>query len=563
MEIFDLIIKEIDVTKLNELFVLGLALFGGTIGGRFFQRIKVPQVVGYIIIGIIIGQSGFGILSEGELKDFELLSYLALGLIGFMIGGELKKEVFAKYGKQFMYILFFEGFTAFVFVFSLMFVAGLFLFDDINMGIALALLLGAIASATAPAATTDVLWEYKTRGPLTTTILGIVALDDAFALLLFALASSVANSLVGINSESILTVIIHPLIEIFSSIGVGLAGGIVLARLLKKHTEEDKILAFSIGGILIVIGLAIAFSLDMLIAAMTMGACLVNIAPRKSKEVFKLLGRFNPPIFVLFFVLVGANLNVSAMTYVTVILTVLYFFGRTGGKMLGATFGAKISGAAESVRKYLPYCLFSQAGVAIGLSILAGQKFQGDIGNSIIVVITASTFIVQLLGPPFVKYAVTKAGEVGLNVTDEDIVKEMKTDEIIDRHIAFIHEETNVKEILKTFSHYDHMCFPVVDHYDKLVGLVTIENIKDTFITMELNQFIIAIDIMEPVIETATDNLSVSEIIELMNARNLEYIPVVNKDGITQGIIERRDINNTISKKKLKLQHKLDAMQTA
>ena len=216
------IFSSISIVHLNILFFLGLALFGGVMGGRIFQKIKVPQVVGYIFIGIILGRTGFNLINSEIIEMMRPFTYLALGLIGFMIGGELKKEVFQKYGKQFFVILLSEGLGAFLFVFLSIGILGQFFLGTGAASWVLALLLGAIASATAPAATTDVLWEYKSRGPLTSIVLGIVALDDVLALVLFAAVASIAGKFLGQNNgEGLMLSIIHPIYEIIGAIILG------------------------------------------------------------------------------------------------------------------------------------------------------------------------------------------------------------------------------------------------------------------------------------------------------------------------------------------------------
>ncbi|HOY10877.1 MAG TPA: cation:proton antiporter, partial [Candidatus Omnitrophota bacterium] len=214
MEKFNSLITNISHFHLNMLLVLGLALFGGTIGGRLFQKIKVPQVVGYILIGFLLGPSVIGVINAPMLQTLMPFSYFALGLIGFMIGGELNRETLKKYGKQFMIILLFEGLFAFVLVTLLIGGIGTLFFKDTKMVWSLALLLGAISSATAPAATTDVLWEYKAKGPLTTMVFGIVALDDVLAIILFAVASSVVTHLIGTSQNASFAAFFQPLYEI-------------------------------------------------------------------------------------------------------------------------------------------------------------------------------------------------------------------------------------------------------------------------------------------------------------------------------------------------------------
>ena len=219
----------ISIFHLNILLFLGLALFGGSVGGRLFQKLRIPQVVGYIIIGVLIGQGGLKIIDEHTIETLMPFNYFALGLIGFMVGGDLKKEAFVKYGKSLLYILFWEGITPFILVTFFTGIVGTYLFGAKPSIWAIALMLGAIASATDPATTNSVLREYKTRGPLTTNILGIVALDDGLALFLFAIASSISDSLIGNGNKSIFASILKPFYEITGALIIGLISGIILS----------------------------------------------------------------------------------------------------------------------------------------------------------------------------------------------------------------------------------------------------------------------------------------------------------------------------------------------
>ena len=555
------IFSNISIPSLNILFLLGLALFGGTIGGRLFQKLRIPQVVGYIAIGIIIGESCLKIISQDVIEALQPFNYFALGLIGFMIGGELKKDVLRKYGKQFISILLFEGVGAFLLVSVFVGILGSFLLGDWRIAWSLGLLLGAIASATAPAATTAVLREFKTRGPLTRTILGIVAMDDGLALILFAIASSVAGNLIGNVREGVLRIFIHPLYEIGGAIIVGIVSGLVLNKLLRKYTEEARLLAFSIGAVLIVLGVSLAMHVDMLLAAMTLGVVVVNFIPRKSKEVFRLVEGFTPPIFVLFFVLVGAKLNISHMTLPIILLGVIYIIGRSAGKAIGANLGARISGAPKTVQKYLPLCLFSQAGVAIGLSILASHYFPGYIGNAVIIVVTSTAFILEVIGPPFVKFAVTKSGEVGMNITEDDFIRKLKVEEIMDKNPPLIYKNMPLAQILTIFSESPNLYYPVVDTNKKLLGIITVDNIKNTFMVTSLSDLLLAVDVMEPAIASVTSKSSISELKELLAKYNLEYLPVVTQENEVTGFIERRMVYKVISTKIMELQRRTDLLE--
>jgi len=557
------ILGQISFIHLNILLLLGLALFGGTVGGRIFQRLRIPQVVGYIIIGIILGKTGLRIVDENVIGVLSPFNYFALGLIGFMVGGELKRDVFSKYGKHFMYILLCEGITPFFMVTAAIGVIGSLVFGMSPFIWALALLLGAISSATDPATTTAVLKEYKTRGPLTTTVLGIVALDDGLALLLFAIASSIAGVLIGQSETGMLRTVIHPLYEIGGAVFIGIASGFVLSKILKKYVERDRILAFTIGMVLLVTGLSLALNISMLLAAMTLGIVVVNATPHKSKEAFGLVEGFTPPIYVLFFVLVGAKLELRHMTFATLMLVVVYLFYGLTGKMFGATIGARLSKASGRVTKYLPYSLFSQAGVAIGLSILAAQHFPGDIGNILVVVITATTFITQLLGPPFTKFAVIRAGEEGLNVSEEDIVQKTTARDVMDKNPPLIYENMPLMDILQIFSENDNLYYPVIDKNKKIKGIITVEGIKQTFLEMDIGGLILAHDVMQPVISQTSADAPVSEVKEIFHRYDIEYLPVVGENGTIEGFIERKKLNKYISTKMMELQKQAEQLGEA
>ncbi len=556
VEWFNSIVNSISVSHLNVLIILGLALFGGTIGGKLFQKIKVPQVVGYIAIGIIIGQNLLHLVPLSVVKKFEPFNYFALGLISFMIGGELKLSALKKYGKQFISILFFEALGAFFFVSILVFIIGMFLLHNLVVSLVMALLLGSMSAATAAAGTTDVLWEYKTRGPLTSMLLGVVALDDILALFLFAVFSSISTMFLGVRGGNVLNELGGLGYELGAAVIVGGGSGYVLARLLRTFLDENKTLTFSIGAILLVLGLSVALKIDMLLSSMIMGILITNIAPIRSKEVFKLLDRVATPIYVLFFVLVGTSLNLGGINVVIGVLIVVYLIGRTAGKMIGARLGGLLSKAVPTVSKYLPLCLFSQSGVAIGLAILAQQRFPENIGGTVIVIITATTFLVQLIGPPFIKQAVVKAGETGLNITQDDLIKTIKTGEVLSKKSPLIAENTSLKKILAIFSRNDELYYPVVDKKKHLQGIISIDSIKETLMAQELSDFLLAHDIMEPPVTTCTATTPLTEAEDIMDHYHVDYLPVIKEDNVTEGVVERRGIQRYVATRLLDVENK-------
>ncbi|HUW18414.1 MAG TPA: cation:proton antiporter [Sedimentisphaerales bacterium] len=552
------------VGRLDLLLVVGIAVFCGTIGARVFQKLRIPQVVGYIVVGIVTGGSVLNLINLELIRSLVPFNLFALGIIGFMIGGELKYEIFKQYGKQFITILLTEGLFAFFIVTVCTTLAARLLHCNWHNSLALGLVLGAISSATAPAATVDVLWEYKTRGILTRTILAIVALDDGLALLLYGFASTVSGALLGRGQDSLLSSIVVPLWEICGAAGVGISVGLTLVFILKYIKAQDKILAFSIASILLVMGLSAVLKVESILAAMIFGATLVNLRPRRSQSIFKLVESFSPPVYVLFFVLVGARLQVSGIQKWILILAVIYVLGRSVGKISGSWFGAAISNSPGTIRKYLGICLFSQAGVAIGLSILASERFGGDIGEAIIVIITATTFLVQIIGPPLVKLGVKKAGEVGLNVTEDELIASYNVRDVMDTKAPVLYAGTALGELISLVGSTENFYYPVVDNDNNLIGAVTIAGIRKTFTNEELNDWLVALDIMEPVAAKIPPDTALSDAFEQAKRLDTEYLPVVAsiEDNRLVGILDCRAVRRSLSAEALARQQKADSLMS-
>lgn len=545
---------------LNVLLLLGIAVFGGTIGARVFRRLRIPQIIGSILTGVLIGESGLHLVSEAVVTTVEPLNYFALGIIGFLIGGELKLDVMRKYGKQFTTILLAEGVAAFLLVAGATILLTYAFTQDLRVSVAMGVVLGAISSATDPASTIQVLWEYKTRGALTTAVIAVVALDDALALTLYAIGTSVAGILTGNVAGGVLLSFATTAYELAVAPAVGFVGGIILKALLIRIQDEDAELTFAVGAVLLAIGLSIVLRLDVILSSMALGLTLVNIAPYRSPKTFEIVKRFTPPIYVLFFVLVGARLKVESMSLLAMLLVVAYVLGRSIGKIGGAYLGGKWSGARECVRNYLGICLFAQGGVAIGLSILASHRFTPEISSVVILVVATTTFIVQLLGPLFVKLGVTRAGEIGLNVREEDLMETCRVADVMDKTVPIISVATPLKEVIRTVSGTEAFYYPVVDGGNRLAGAITLHGIRNTFATQELNDWLVALDIMEPVVARITPETPLSEAFQRAKRYNLDHLPVVQAEGqdALVGVLDCPAARRSLSMEVLSRQEKAD-----
>lgn len=544
---------------LNVLILIGLALFLGTAGGDILKRLKIPGIVGFILAGVLIGP-GFKIVDARAVEALRPFTYFALALIGFTIGGELRKDVFKKYGKALVRILTLEGLGAFFSVFALTAICGILIIGDIRTALALALLLGAVGSASDPASPMNIITESKSRGPLTTNIFGIVALDDGFAVLLFAVASSIAGRIIGAQDQSHHPALM-PLYEIFGAVFLGIAAGLILVALLDRLKGREGAAGLSLGLITLTAGISVALELNMILSVMTFGFTAVNLRPEKSKEIFRIVRSATGPIFVLFFVIVGASIDFAYLGAGIFFLALAYMAGTAGGKIWGARLGAKLSQSPPAVYHYLPYCLFAQAGVAVGLTILASKSFPGETGTLMVAVITPSVFILQLMAPFATRRALEKAGETGLNITEHDLLENVSVTELFEKSPPPVHEDTPITEVLSLFSSGDNLYYPVVSSDNKLLGIVSVEGIKSALMEQELGGILLALDLMEPAPAAIRENVSLAEAGAAMKEYGIEFIPVEDEEGTLKGFIEERMLRKYISSRLFDMRTRISKLE--
>ena len=301
---------------------------------------------------------------------------------------------------------------------------------------------------------------------------------------------------------------------------------------------------------------------------MTIGFYVTNFSLPKVKNMFKLVDKYTPPIYVLFFVNVGAKLNVWQLKPLFILIAILYIGGRTLGKTIGSRLGARLTKAPDTVRKYLPYCLLSQAGVAIGLSTSAGRDFADTIGGEIMLIITATTFIVQIIGPICVRYGITKAGEAGLDVTAEDLIKTtfVKDVEVDGEKIcspdnyAIVNETDMVGQIINSFSQHSNMNYAVRGSDGKIAGQISLEHIKEAMQIGEMGSYMLSMDIMDKPALTCTPDTPLPETYKLFDDYDTDAISIVDKDGKPLGILEKYAVDHYLHQRIVALEHKLAAM---
>ena len=387
---------------MNLILKVTIALAVGFIGGKFIEILKLPNVSGYLLIGVLLGSSFFNIISPEDIQVLEVISELALAFIAFNIGSEFVIKEIKKFGRKIFWITLGEVIGAILLVFSVMY----FVFrQDFPFSIVIA----SMSAATAPAATLLVIRQYQAKGPLTKTILPVVALDDILGIIAFGIALALAKVSISGESLSVISLILSIGGEIFGSILLGFVLGLILTISVKKLQSHDDYQIASLIAIGLGMGISTALGLSPLLTNIVIGTTLVNLVPRTDR-VFGSVNNFVPAFYVLFFTLAGASLELGILRQIGLIGTA-YVLARGFGKYIGSYIGSTYVKAEDVVKKYLGFALLPQGGISIGLLILVRQQMP-EYAAAITTIIMFSILIYETSGPIFSKYALKKSGEI-------------------------------------------------------------------------------------------------------------------------------------------------------
>lgn len=418
---------------MNQILCIALALFVGLLSSRLMKFLRLPNVTGYLLSGIIFGPfllgKYIGGWDEGKLSAVKWISEIALGFIAFTIGTSFKTSSLKAVGKRIVLITLLEALGGAFFTIAGLFIARIFLGDQLPISIILTL--GAIACATAPAATLMVIRQYQARGPLVSTLIPVVAFDDAVALITFAVLFALSKAFAANGAVSAVEILLVPLIEIIGSIVVGTILGFLVSLGCKFFKSRANRMIMVICAVLIIVGLSMLctenhwqilganLSFSPLLGCMMIGAIFINFRSDAMRTIER-VDQFTPPLYMLFFVISGASLDItifgSDSALIVVIVSLVYIIFRCLGKYLGAFSSAKLTHSEPSVQKYLGFTLFPQAGVAIGLATTASQEL-AHLGlekqsSMILAVVLTATIIYELLGPVITKISLQKANEI-------------------------------------------------------------------------------------------------------------------------------------------------------
>ncbi|MDO9547874.1 MAG: cation:proton antiporter [Candidatus Marinimicrobia bacterium] len=413
---FELLNNVKDLFGHHVIFGTGILLMTGYFFGRIAELLKLPSITGYILAGLLLGESVIGIIPATAPYKLTSITEIALGLIAITIGAEFEISRLRRTGRTIMIITIFQAVFALVFVFT-----GLVC---MKMEMSYALILGAIATATAPAATVVIVKELRARGEFVDYLYGVVALDDAVCVILFSIifalvAPGLAGTIAG-HESGIMSSITRAGLEILFSCLLGAVSGFLLHEFTRKKYRLNEILIISIAIIFLTISIAIVLNLSLLISNMMMGAVLVNLSHR-NKRIFRVIEPITPPLFALFFVLAGTELHLYVFTKLAVILFgLMYILARFAGKYMGTWISAYLTKTSTGIRNYLGFCLFPQAGVAIGLVLfvqtspvmLNAPEIVREMMVLIVNIVLFSIFINELIGPLISKFGLVRGAEL-------------------------------------------------------------------------------------------------------------------------------------------------------
>jgi len=393
---------------MSTLLALALAIGAGLLFSRFAKLVHLPNVTGFLIGGLLVGPSVLGLIPQETADSFSIITEVALGFIAYSIGAEFKLSYIRKIGAKPLTITAFESLTAVLLVDVTLITCSSLGLPGFDLPMCIAL--GSIAAATAPAATLMVIRQYKAKGPVSEMLLPVVAMDDAVGLIAFAVSMNIAQAFASGAAITVHSMLVVPVLEIVGSLALGVSFGFILSFIAKFFASRGNKLALTIAFIFLALALCDMWNLSSLLCIMMLGAVMTNVSD-VANIIIEQTDRFTPPIFLLFFVISGADLNLSVLPTVGLV-GVCYIIMRVLGKWLGAMTGSRLVKAHPNVQKYLGLTLIPQAGVAIGMAQLALTRLPAY-GHQIQAIVLAGTLIYELVGPVVTKFALIKAGEIG------------------------------------------------------------------------------------------------------------------------------------------------------
>lgn len=559
------------------IYALAIVLIASLVGGRLASLCRIPRVTGYLLAGLVIGPSfahSFGLpqlISSAALSELQLISDIALALILMNIGAQLRTENLRRWKQRIFIFSLSEAITSGLLVSLFVFSVNQFIVQHIVTNLSLtqtslffAIFTGTISIATAPAATLMVIREYEAEGPVTSTVLTLVSLNNLISVVAFSIAAHVLVS----TDEGLYTIAYKLCMPLLLGGFVGFIMSLWAQRM--ELTSEHKILL--LGGVTAVAFISRSLGLEPLLSCLALGMILADSSPRWHR-LLKSLNEVDYPLYVVFFVLAGANLHIDTLAHIG-LLGVTYVLARTCGKLVGASLGARLGHFGQREQTWVGMTLLAQAGMAIGLAATL-SKLWPEGGKLVETIILGSVVIFELIGPLAVRCGLVKAGEVpllsllrkrapqsgmeGLH----DVANHFRTNiglpagrklqdpgDILVRHVMrhnveTIHHGTNFQELLRIIAHSRYDRFPVVDDDQNFIGIINYTEIRNLLFDQSLSDLLVARDLVSTSHHSIPPDTPLREALKtLQKKRNISYFPVIDPDEPKKllGILSQNDV---------------------
>lgn len=558
-------------------FALAVVLLAALVGGRLALLCRIPRVTGYLLIGVLIGPSLADLLglpqlvSKAALGELKLISDVALTLILMNIGSQLRAENLRRWKSRIFLFSASETLTTSLLVGSSIFLVNFFFiqqlvngFSLVETSLTLGVFCGIIAMATAPAITLMVIRENEAEGSVTNLILTLVSLNNLCAVLAFSFAIQLLISADG----SLLTT----LYQLLTPIVIGSLGGLIMSLWAQRLEQPSEYKLLLLGGVTTVAFISRYLGLEPLLACLALGTIIADSSPRWHRMV-KALGEIDYPLYVVFFVLAGAKLNLATLAYIGP-LGLVYILARSTGKVVGATLGARIGQFGQRERTWVGITLLGQGAMAIGLATTLGKQWPEG-GQIVETMILGAVIVFEIIGPLAVRFGLVKAGEVPLlsllrkrapRGTIEgfhDVANYFRSNlglpaghklenpgDILVRHVMrqnveTIHQGTPFQELLQLISHSRYDRFPVVDDDNKFIGIINYTDIRTLLFDPSMSKLLMACDLVSTPSHSIAPDLPLRDALKIMQKkRNISYFPVIDPEEPTQllGILNQNDV---------------------
>ena len=540
-------------------FQLGLFFIAAVIFGRIARIFKIPRIAGYLVGGLLVGPQLFGFISEEVVVTLKPLSQFALALIMFDIGTNFRLKRLKKQGLWLKKLIIADiAGTMIIVFFAVLFAGGGFTF---------ALLLGILAIATAPAATLLVLKEFDAEGEVTESIITLVGINNTVCIVLFEIILAILISVKGEGNFFIVSGGL--LLSLIFAIILGAGGGIVISYVEQKVSGDERFILF-LGFVVMIFGVSLLFGLPFMLVFLLMGVTLVNVS-EFAKEILQELDRVGWPLYVLFFLLAGAKLHLDSLQTLGIV-SIVYLLARSAGKIVGVKIAARLEESAPSTAREIGWGMLSQAGVAVGLSMIAVQKLP-SIGYELETIIVSTVIVFEIVGSILVKVSVVRAGEVKIvklldrpesrsyplsirammrnllstlgirSYQRSEQMTEFAVHQVMRKNVKTVAVNATFPEIMNFMSHSKYNNFPVTGYDNHYEGMISYSEVREAIYDPGLSHIMIAKDFARWKDARISPEAELMDALEMFNRLNIDCLPVVDdKSGKLMGLLEQKEV---------------------